>query len=107
MNADKKIFLQTFNDFLDSFPNNNYGKCYFELLSGEQYQGWISEIYEDSFKYLDSGPLSRKEPYIFEISNINVDTFAYWDEEIKKWTEYFGHDKFENRNKLRNNKPTT
>ncbi len=73
----------------------------FKLLDGRQCQGWIIGLNEGTFEYLDSGPLAKDEPYLFEIANIDVDTFAYWDDEIKKWTEYFEPDKIENRNKTR------
>lgn len=92
---EKKEFLKTFDDFLDSVDNGC--KCYFKLVSGQECQGWISDINEETFEYLDSGPLSRDEPYTFAIADIDVKTFAYWDEEIKTWTEYFVPDKTENR----------
>lgn len=101
MSSGKRKFLQTFDDFLDSFQNSNYGKCYFKFVNGKECQGWITEINDDTFVYLDSGPLASEEPYIFEIDEIDINTFAYWDDEVKKWTEYFVPDKFKNRTKIR------
>ena len=102
MVSNKKTFLDSFDEFVGSFETGEYGKCYFKLINGQELQGWISEIGESTFVYLDSGPLSRDEPYIFNIEDIDVGTFAYWDDDIKQWTEYFVPDKFENRVSVRN-----
>lgn len=101
MNSEKQKFLKSFYNFLSSFTTLDYGKCYFRLVSGQECQGWIIEINEFTFVYMDSGPLSKDEPYIFDISDIDVESFTYWDDEIKKWTEYFVPDKLENRQKAR------
>ncbi|MDH5366794.1 MAG: hypothetical protein OEW67_07395 [Cyclobacteriaceae bacterium] len=83
-----RIFLENFDKFLDSFNNEDYGKCYFKLLSGEERQGWISEINKETFIFLDSGPLARDELYVFEIKNIDITSFAYWDANTHKWINY-------------------
>jgi hypothetical protein len=99
---DKRKFLETFDQFLDSFEDGRYGRCYFKLIGGQECQGWISEINEQSFVYYDSGSLSRDEPYIFQVADIDIDSFAYWDDEINRWTEYFVPNKFDNRERFRN-----
>ena len=88
MCSNKRKFLEAFIHYLDSFPKRNYGKCYFKLLNGNKCQGWILEIKEETFVFVDSGPLSREAPYYFEICNIDMNSFFYWDDEMKKWTNY-------------------
>ena len=89
MLTEKRIFLETFYDFIHSLEDNDcYGKCYFKLLNGVEYLGWILEINEETFTYLDSGPLAHDEPYIFEIINIDVHSFGYRDANLKAWVDY-------------------
>lgn len=90
--AYKSQFLEAFSDFLEDCKCN---KCYFKLTNDQECQGWISDINEDFFVFLDSGPLARDEPYVFQIKDIDTDTFAYWDGEAKKWIEYVGPNEFE------------
>ncbi len=93
MPTGKKDFLITFNDFIDG------GKCYFMLLNGQVFQGWISDIKENTFEYIDSGPMADEETVLVEIERIDLDSFAYWDDEVNQWTTYFVPDKISNRNK--------
>jgi|GEM_PF-6826487 hypothetical protein len=97
MIINRKEFLETFDNFLTSFDNKEYGKVSFKLQNGKQYQGWISSIDETTFTYLDSGPLAKAEPHIINIDDIDISSFAYWDDEIKKWTKYLSPDKKANR----------
>ncbi len=101
MTKDKGAFLQTFQDFLDSFQVDGYGKCFFKLENGIACQGWLAEIDDSTFTFHDSGPLSSDEPHNLETADIDINTFAYWDDEINQWTEYFGPNKTENRLKVR------
>ncbi|WP_118951854.1 hypothetical protein [Taibaiella helva] len=95
--ADKKAFLQQFDAFLEQFGSLHYGKCYFRLLDGRECQGWIGTIGDTIFEYTDSGPLSREEPYYLAIADIDPGSFAYWDNDISRWTEYARPDKWFNR----------
>jgi hypothetical protein len=88
MDSDKRKFLIRFYDFLDSFEEDAYGICYFKLLDGQECQGWIKAINDLTFEFHDSGPFASEKSYVFEIENIDTNTFAYWDEASKKWTEY-------------------
>jgi hypothetical protein len=82
---DKRKFLLEFDEFLHA---ELHGKCYFKLTTGQQCQGWISEIYDETFEYLDSGPLAREEHYFFIIQDIDLGSFAYWDNGKQKWLDY-------------------
>ena len=95
----KRMFLESFDRFIEDLmeESSGYGKCYFKLVNGQECQGWITEIFEKTFIYLDSGPMSRTEPCIFEIEDIDNNSFSYWDDEIKKWIDYFEPNKINNR----------
>ena len=76
-------------EFLLKFCDNEVAwKHYFKLLNGQVYQGWITNILEETFEYLDSGPLSQDEPYFLKIDEIDTSSFAYYDSLNKKWVDY-------------------
>jgi hypothetical protein len=81
----RRKFLLDFYEFLG---DNNHGMVYFKLVSGQECQGYISDIYDETFEYHDSGPWAREDPYFFNIADINAKSFAYWDEVKKQWLEY-------------------
>jgi hypothetical protein len=97
MIINRKEFLETFGSFLDSFGNKEYGKVSFKLQNGKLYQGWISSVDDSTFTYHDSGPLTKDEPHTINIDDIDISSFSYWDDEIKKWTNYLSPDKKANR----------
>ncbi len=86
MEVDKRKFLIDFIGFLKR--GNHDHKCAFALVNKTNLQGWISDIEEDRFEYLDSGPEARDEPYWFKIEEIDIQSFSYWDNKIRSWVEY-------------------
>ena len=78
---DKRKFLEQFNAL-------DYGKCAFKLLNGSYYEGWIMEVGAVQFEFGDSGPWAQEESYWFEIEQIDVQSFAYYDEQKKEWVDY-------------------
>lgn len=82
---DKRLFLLR----LDKTLEQQYGKCYFKLSNGVEYQGWISDIEDTTFRFYDSGPMAREEHYVLNIEDIDTASFAYWDDEKKKWVDFY------------------
>lgn len=78
---DKQKFLEQFNEL-------DYGKCAFKLLDGSYCEGWIMDIGTVQFEFGDSSPWAREEPYLFDIEQIDTNSFAYYDEEQKQWVDY-------------------
>lgn len=99
MHTDKRLFLIELENFLESLNDSYPGKCYFRMLDGQQCQGWIYNVGETTFEYLDSGPFAAGEPYVFAIADIDKNSFSYWDEAAKGWVDYRVPDKMINRNK--------
>lgn len=81
---DKRRFLLRFDKLLEQ----QYGKCYFKLSNGVEYQGWISDITDTTFRFYDSGPMAREEHYVLNIADMDTTSFAYWDDEKKQWVVF-------------------
>ncbi len=99
MHSPKRILLESFDLFLENFQNDNYGKCYFTLVNGSEFQGWILEIREEEILCVESGIFSENEFRTLLIEEIDTQTLTYWDDEISQWITYYVPDKLENRKK--------
>lgn len=95
MNSSKRDFLVDFENFLTE--NCELQRIAFELTDGQHWEGYLMEIGEASFQFAAGGPLSPEEPFMLQINAIDTNTFAYWDDEERRYVNYHGPDKQRNR----------
>ncbi|BAY93807.1 hypothetical protein NIES3275_58490 [Microchaete diplosiphon NIES-3275] len=85
---EKRNLMKTAKVILEEF--REFGtKHYFKLNNGQEYQGWIMDIFDDKFSFADSGPLASEAEIEITIAMVDLATLSYWDETQKLWVNTY------------------